>query len=112
MIVASPTRNTGGFGPVFSSLAGLHSLKMAGAGRASLFNKSAASSSLFSAATCGTHPQKRKRIGYVRLERETKLLRKYTESRIHQMSGHWSEDYGLKVNENGRRVSCRIAARA
>jgi len=84
---------------------------MAGAGRASLFNKSTASSP-FSTVTSRAPPEKRKRIGYMPLERETKLLRKYTESRLHQMSGHWSEDYGLKVNENGRRVSCRIAARA
>ena len=112
-IVTSPTRHVGGFRPIFSSLAGLQSLRAADAGRGSLFSKSAASLSLISEATSQTTLQtKCKRIGYVPLEREARRLRKYTESRIHQISGHWSEDYGSKINENGKRVSCRIAARA
>jgi hypothetical protein len=56
------------------------------------------------------HVRPPKRVTYIRVEREAKRLKTYTESKLFQIEGCWRR-YGSE-RRDGRRMSCRIAGRA
>ena len=105
IIQASPSKPAGGFGLTqSSSLSGLAALRIAKAKAAKSLNLNIPFTPAPQPVAKG--PEKRRRLTYVPLQRETKLLQSYTETKMFEMGEDWGS-YGRVELSDGRRASRR-----